>query len=94
MLLLGFCSSGWVGCWKQKNLNHVAGSVLYLFQVPKVSGYWLYILIDAPVVMVILSSASRYADLQLTFPMLTSVVEGVSLVLIHQGTNRCLANII
>ncbi|MCD7453896.1 gibberellin receptor [Datura stramonium] len=36
-------------------------------EVQGVSGYWLYILIAVPVVIVILSSVSRYADLQLTF---------------------------
>lgn len=68
----------------------VVGSVLYLFQVQGVSGYWLYILVAAPKVIVILSSSSRYADLQLTFPMLASIVEGVNLVLIHQGTGALL----
>lgn len=37
------------------------------------SGYWLYILIAAPVVIVVLSLASRCADLQLTFSMSASV---------------------
>lgn len=90
MLLRGFLLQ-WLG-WllEAEYLNQVAGSVLYLFQVQRVSGYWLYILIAVPVVIVILSLVSRYADLQLTFPTLASVVEVASLALIHQGTGALL----